>query len=91
MRLQANLSAFELSNETLFEKYGIEVYTLDVNNDEQVKIWCDIINHSYSEFDYNVESARAFLRDETYYHDAVTYLFKNANGGGIGEQYQLQN
>lgn len=75
IRLQVNLAAFELSTETLSERYNLNVEILDINNDAQISTWCDIINNSYTEFNFNVVSARTFLKDESYYKKAVTYLF----------------
>lgn len=82
VRLQANLSAFELSTETLRNKYNVRVETLNLDDNKQLAAWCDIINHSYSEFNYNVESAKVFLKDEKYYKKAITYLFSDCCGGG---------
>lgn len=75
IRVQANLSAFELSTDDLLNKYGISVQILDINNDDHVATWCDIINHSYSEFNYNIDSARLFLNDDKYYSNRVTYIY----------------
>ena len=86
VRLQANLSAFELSTETLRNKYKVSVETLNLDDDNQLAAWCDIINHSYSEFNYNVESARVFLKDEKYYKNTATYLFSIGCGGGIARR-----
>ncbi len=85
IRVQANLSAFELSTDDLLNKYDISVQVLDINNDDHVAAWCDIINHSYSEFNYNIDSARIFLNDEKYYSNRVTYLY--IYGGGIVRQF----
>ena len=87
VRLQANLSAFELSTETLRNKYNVRVETLNLDDNKQLAAWCDIINHSYSEFNYNVESAKVFLKDEKYYKKAITYLFSDCCGGGIVRRY----
>lgn len=67
IRLQVNLAAFELSTETLSERYNLNVEILDINNDAQISTWCDIINNSYTEFNFNIVSARTFLKDESYY------------------------
>ena len=83
VRLQANLSAFELSTETLKNKYNVSVEILNNDDDKQLAAWCDIINHSYSEFNYNVESAKVFLKDEKYYKNVVTYLFLDCCKGGV--------
>lgn len=77
VRLQANLAAFELSTDVLQKKYQLDVEILDINNDNHVATWCDIINHSYSEFNYDIRSAREFLKDEKYYYNRETYLFKD--------------
>lgn len=81
VRLQANLSAFDLSTNTLLNKYNIGVEILDIDDDKKVAVWCDIINHSYTEFNYNIDSAKKFLLDKKYYSNRVTYLFTdNCNG-----------
>ena len=59
---------------------GIEI--LDLDNDVQVSAWCDIINNSYTEFNYNIESAKSFLKDDTYYKNSTTYLFSDCCSGG---------
>lgn len=88
VRLQTNLAAFELSTETLSERYNINVEILDLDNDVQVSAWCDIINNSYTEFNYNIESAKSFLKDDTYYRNSTTYLFSDCcSGGGIVQLY----
>ena len=88
------MSAFELSDETLCNKYGLRAEVLDINNEEHLTSWCDIINHSYTEFSFDKESAKSFLENKEYYSDRITYLFTDSStivGGGILLLYQWLN
>lgn len=73
------MSAFELSDETLCNKYGLRAEVLDINNEEHLTSWCDIINHSYTEFSFDKESAKSFLENKEYYSDRITYLFTDSS------------
>lgn len=80
------MSAFELSDETLCNKYGLRAEVLDINNEEHLTSWCDIINHSYTEFSFDKESAKSFLENKEYYSDRITYLFTDSSNivrGGV--------
>ena len=52
--LQAPLKAFELTDDILMNKYRILSKEIDVNNEEDLQIWVDIINNSYDDCVYNI-------------------------------------
>ena len=92
VRVQANLAAFELSDDTLQSKYGLRADILDIDNEEHIKSWCDIINNSYTEFSFDCISAKSFLNDQKYFKNRATYLFTDSyKRGGILQPFLSLN
>ena len=64
--LQAPLKAYELNEDILRDKYGINVSQIDCQNDNDIEVWKSIIHTSYDDSHYTTESARELLTNHPY-------------------------
>ena len=56
----------------------VTVRDVDYNNDEDIRLWCQLINEAYGEDVYDEEKARALLQNHSYLKDTETiFLFEN--------------
>ncbi len=81
--LQAPLKAYELNEDILRDKYGINVRQIDCQNDNDIEVWKSIIHTSYDDCHYTTESARALLTNHPYMEDTQSFLFQTMSGDHI--------
>lgn len=48
---------------------------MDINNQAHVQAWCDVMNHSYDDCYFEIESAIKYLTNHLYLRDTETFLF----------------
>ena len=77
--LQRYIYGFNLSDSDVSHLYGLSVKIIDYNSKQDLQQWCDIINNSYDDCYYDIESARVFLQNHPIFQDGRTAIFyKNA-------------
>ena len=81
--LHSPLKQFTLSATTIEKEYGLNVRELDYSNDEDVDLWCYLVNNSYSDISFSRESARRFISNHPYFEKTQTFVFEQVTGGVI--------
>lgn len=73
--LQAILNKYFLNETILADKYKLSVREMDYNSQADLEEWCDVINNSYDDCNYNKDSALTLLTNHLFLDDTKTYLF----------------
>ena len=74
--LRTLLNKYFLTESQLKNIYGLEVERLDYSNKTDVEDWCDIINNSYDDCHFTVESASKMFNNHLYFINNETFIFK---------------
>lgn len=85
--LQTLLNKYFLDESALAEKYKLSVKVMDYKSNDDIEQWCDVINNSYDDCSYNIESALRLLTNHLFLEDTKTYLFyiQESTAGDVTE------
>lgn len=72
--LQTLLNKYYFTEQQLLDEFGCGVIKLDVSNNDHIKAWCDVINHSYDDCYFDSESAIKYLTSHLFLQDTETFL-----------------
>lgn len=73
--LQRFICGFNLSDNSVLNKYGLSAYILNYDSDDDLQSWCDVINNSYDDCYYDITKARHFLKEHPIFKNGRTALF----------------
>lgn len=73
--LQRFIYGFNLSDESVHNQYGLSVYYINYDSDQDLQLWCDVINNSYDDCLYDIPKARKFLEEHPIFENGRTVLF----------------
>lgn len=79
VHLQRQICGFSISDETIKNKFGLNVKKMDYNSESDLYDWCDIINNSYDDCLYDINKAQNLLTDHPLFQSNKTVLFYNNN------------
>ena len=73
--LQRFIYGFSLSDEEVSKSYGLSVRYIDYDSDQDLQLWCDVINNSYDDCFFDVPKARNFLNNHILFGKGKTVMF----------------